>query len=194
MTLAILLLAAGQSSRMRGGDKLQQSVDGNPLLAVMANRALATGLPVLVTLPDLHHARARTLPQGVTPVPVPDAAQGMGASIRAGIAALPDNTHAAMILPADMPDLTADDLQHMVRAYTGGILRATSAGGTPGHPVIFPAGLFADLQELSGDEGARSVIFANRDMLHLLPLPDTHATTDLDTPEAWADWRARQTP
>ncbi|MFD1511237.1 nucleotidyltransferase family protein [Lacimonas salitolerans] len=192
MTLAILILAAGQSSRMRGGDKLRQTVDGKPLLTVLAGRALATGLPVWITLPGLDHPRAQTLPPGVTPVPVPDAAQGMGASIRAGISALPDSIDATMILPADMPELTAADLCHMADTYAGGILRATSAAGTPGHPVVFPASLFAELRGLTGDEGARHVISANRDALHLIPLPDAHATTDLDTPEAWAAWRARQ--
>ncbi|MCM2562382.1 nucleotidyltransferase family protein [Lutimaribacter sp. EGI FJ00015] len=192
MTLAILILAAGQSSRMRGADKLAEPVDGTALLSVVARRALDTGLPVWVTLPALFHPRGALLPRGAQPVPVPDADEGMAASIRAGVAALPATVSGVMILPADMPEITTDDMMQMAETHDGGILRATSADGTPGHPVIFPRYTFAQLQNISGDNGARSVIFANSDALRLCALPGTHATTDLDTPEAWADWRARQ--
>mgnify|MGYP006184317219 CR=1 FL=1 len=48
-------------------------------------------------------------------------------------------------------------------------------------------------QTLSGsDEGARSVLVRHRARLRLVPLPGHHATTDLDTPEDWAAWRAAQ--
>lgn len=189
MTLAIVILAAGQSSRMRGTDKLAGIVDGQPLLTRVAMRALATGCPVWATLPAPDHPRAALLPPGVSVVPVADAAQGMGRSIAGGIAALPAHVTAAMILPADMPDLTTDDLCAMIAAHDGGILRATTAEGRPGHPVIFPQTCFGQMRALSGDDGARAVISANSAALTTLALPHSHALTDLDTPEDWAAWR-----
>lgn len=190
VTLAIVILAAGQSSRMRGTDKLAGIVDGQPLLTRVAMRALATGCPVWATLPAPDHPRAALLPPGVSVVPVTDAANGMGRSIAGGIAALPAHVTAAMILPADMPDLTTDDLCAMIAAYAGGILRATASDGTAGHPVIFPRACFAQMQALSGDDGARTVISANSAALNWLALPERHALTDLDTPEDWADWHS----
>lgn len=190
MTVAILILAAGQSRRMRGADKLMQPVGPDPLLRVVCDRALATGCPVFAALPGPEHPRAGVLPDGVTPVWVADAAQGMGRSIAAGVAALPASVQAVMILPGDMPDLTADDLRTMLAGYQGGLLRAVTQDGRPGHPVIFPRDCFADLRTLMGDEGARHVIFANLAQLRTHPLPGQHALTDLDTPEDWAAWRA----
>lgn len=191
MTLTILLLAAGSSSRMRGGDKLMELVDGERLIATMARRALRVA-PTIITLPALDHPRARPIGyRGATLVPVPDAGDGMSASIRAGVAALPDAS-AVMILPADMPEITSDDLNTMAKAFTrtpDRIIRATAQDGTPGHPVIFPAPMIPDLMQLSGDEGARSLLSAAD--VNTVPLPANHATTDLDTPEAWAAWRAR---
>ncbi len=96
-----------------------------------------------------------------------------------------------MILPADMPELTADDLKTMWAAHQPhAIARGTSATGQPGHPVIFPKDLFRELETLRGDEGAKSVLVRHRQRLDLVPLPGEHALTDLDTPEAWAAWRA----
>ena len=100
-----------------------------------------------------------------------------------------------MILPADMPDLTTDDLRGMIRRQAetpDRILRATAADGRPGHPVIFPSDLFGDLARLAGDRGARDVIAAHRDRLQFLPLHGEAALCDLDTPEQWARWRERQ--
>ena len=52
MEVCILLLAAGASSRMRGGDKLLERVDGVPLVRRQVLAALATGCEVVVCLPD----------------------------------------------------------------------------------------------------------------------------------------------
>ena len=196
---AILILAAGASSRMRGGDKLMEKVAGAPLLTVVLRRALAVadlaGGPVLCALPGPDHPRAALL-EGleVIPVPVVEAAEGMAASIRAGVAALPAGVAAVMILPADLPDLEAEDLRRMLAARAdapeGAILRAVDAAGRPGHPVLFPADLFDELARCQGDSGARAVLQAHPGRLLTVPLPEAHATTDLDTPEDWAAWRA----
>ncbi len=194
-TIAIVILAAGQSRRMRGMDKLLEPVQGQPLLGLICQRAQATGLDVYVCLPDPGHARAAMI-NGATPVWVPDADQGMSASIRRAIGALPDRITDAMILPADMPEITTDDLNLVAKVAEqlppDTICRATSADGVPGHPVLFPRRYFAALHDLTGDKGARELLRRNRDQVHLTALPGTHATCDLDTPEAWKEWRLTQ--
>ncbi|MDE4131599.1 nucleotidyltransferase family protein [Phaeobacter sp. QD34_3] len=188
--IAILLLAAGASSRMGGRDKLTEEVDGQPLLSLMCRRGALTGLPVYVTVPSDAHPRTG-LTGTATTVPVPDADEGMAASIRRGIAALPAGTEGVMILPADMPEVETQDLMHVAAHFHGGdgpILRATSEDGQAGHPVLFPKRCFADLCEISGDQGARPLL--KRDKVQYVSLPARHAITDLDTPEAWAAWRA----
>jgi len=193
MSVTILLLAAGAASRMRGGDKLLEEVEGEPLLRVMARRALATGAEVVVTLPPDRPGRGAAvadLPLGR--VTVAEAAEGMAASLRAGLHAVPEGA-AVLLLLGDLPEVTTDDLSVMIATaaqHPDRILRATAEDGTPGHPVVFPPDLRADLSGLSGDMGARAVL--QRHAARVLPvaLPARHAVTDLDTPEAWAAWRA----
>lgn len=190
----ILLLAAGTSSRMRGGDKLLEPVAGEALLTRIARAALATGAPVTVTLPPDRPARtAAVAGLPVARVTVHDPQQGMSASLAAGLAAIPPAC-GIMLLLADLPEITAEDLSHLLNVWRDepeAILRATAADGTPGHPVCFPPDLRDDLLTLRGDEGARAVLIRHRARLRTAPLPGTHATTDLDTPEDWAAWRAR---
>lgn len=192
---AILLLAAGASSRMRGADKLLEPVDGAPLLARQAQAAAATGCPVVVTLPPGAAARRAALAGlPVRPVEVADAAEGLGASIRAGVAALPAGATGVLLLLADLPEITADDLARICaahRADAAAIWRATAEDGRAGHPVLVPADLFGALRGLAGDAGARAVLAAHAGRVRPVPLPGARAVTDLDTPEDWAAWRAR---
>ncbi len=193
--IAILLLAAGSSSRMRGADKMLEPVAGEPVLRRQARTALGAAGPVLVAVPPGRPPRMQAL-EGldVIRVEVADADAGMAASIRAGVAALPTHVSGVAILPADMPEITGDDLRLIGAAFCKAgmtqIVRATAQDGKPGHPVVFPMRLFPALLALRGDMGARPVL-DGEDIVNV-PLPAQHALTDLDTPEDWAAWRARQ--
>lgn len=187
----ILLLAAGASSRMRGADKLLEEVGGEPLLTVMARRAVKAG-PLSVTLPEGNAARAQaldgidcdivTLPAGCT----------QSDSLAAGVAGL---SGPVLVMLADMPEVTAHDL-HLLLALSqqapNAILRAADQDGTPGNPVLFPTSLLPELQTIKGDKGARGLLKQHAARVHLVPLQGQRALTDLDTPEDWAAWRAAQ--
>ncbi|HEY9039367.1 MAG TPA: nucleotidyltransferase family protein [Roseovarius sp.] len=194
MTLAILLPAAGASSRMAGRDKLLEQIDGVPLLARQAGRALATGAPVYITMRRDRPARAAALAElDVTQITIEDPEQGLSASIRAGVEALPPDVTALMVLLPDLPDIEASDLRAMIAAHTaqpGRILRAVAEDGTPGHPTVFPAKFFGALADLTGNAGAQPLL--RQEGFTPVALPGSRAITDLDTPEDWTRWRAQQ--
>ena len=185
----ILLLAAGRSTRMRGADKLLESVDLHPLIRLMAARCAKAGPTRVVLAPDQAARRAALEGLDVDIVEAPEG-EGLSASLKAGVAGV---TGPVMVVLADMPEITAYDL-HVLLALSEqapkAILRAASKDGTAGHPVLFPADLVADLGRLSGDEGAKPLLKREAARLHLVPLQGTRATTDLDTPEDWEEWRA----
>jgi len=192
MSIAILLPAAGASSRMRGRDKLLEPVGGTPCLRLMAERALAASDLVLVTLRDGDHDRAASLDGlALLPVPVPDAALGMAHSLRAGAAAVAEEAEGLMILPPDMPALEASDLAEMIAEFEAmkpDALRAVTEDGAPGHPVIFHRRLLPHFRDISGDGGAAGILELAEN-LRLHALPGDRARLDLDTPEDWAAWR-----
>jgi len=192
----VLICAAGRGTRMRGGDKLLEPVAERPLLRLLAERAVAAGAPVCVTLPDPPGARGAAAGgiEGVEPVPLPGAAEeGMAASLRLGAErAASAGACGLMVLPGDMPEIEPADISAMISAFLSDpacILRA-AASGRPGNPVILPADLFAEVAGLRGDTGARGILVARGDRVRLFDLPGDRALVDLDTPEAWAAWRA----
>jgi CTP:molybdopterin cytidylyltransferase MocA len=192
MSGLIILLAAGASTRMRGGDKLMEIVEDKPLLRLMAERCAKAGDTRVVLGPGQADRRAALEGLDVEIVEASDS-DGMAASIRAGVAGVKNRP--VMIALADMPEITAGDLHLLLGLHAQGvapILRAASADGTPGQPVVFAAKYLKMLGKLEGDEGARSILAAQARDVALIPLKDARATVDLDTPEAWVAWRAQR--
>ena len=191
MTVPVLLLAAGRSSRMRGRDKLLEILDGVPLLRRQAARAAAAA-PVLIVLPQGATGRANTLAGlDLRLVEVPAGVE-MSASLAAGAAALPDDASGAIVMLADMPEIDTPDLDALLARHAKrpeAIFRAATEDGAPGNPVLFPRSLFGALQGLTGDTGARDILGSPPVPLEFVPLPGRRAAIDLDTPEDWAAWR-----
>ncbi|MEX0281465.1 MAG: NTP transferase domain-containing protein [Arenibacterium sp.] len=195
--IPIIVLAAGQSSRMRGADKLLEKVDGEPLLRRQAKLARrVTSGEVLIALPPAPHPRHDAIRDlDVTIVEIQGAEEGMNASIRQSFAQVTEQAAAAMLLLCDLPDLQEDDLRSVIYAYDNQKEMLVWRGATKefrgGHPIIFSRDLFADIARLRGDDGARGVVAEAKGKIALVKLPGNRARADLDTPEDWAKWRAR---
>jgi len=194
----VVLLAAGAARRMGGADKLLQDVAGEPLLCRAARAALGASVRrVLVVLPPggAGAARADAL-EGldVTRVIADAAAEGMGASLAAGVAALPEDSAAVIVALADMPEVDAAAHDALVAAFDPAkareICRAVAPDGTPGHPVLFGRRFHESLADLGGDSGARTVVAGAQEYVHDVPMDSRAPLVDLDTPEDWAAWRA----
>ncbi|WP_170760188.1 nucleotidyltransferase family protein [Ruegeria lacuscaerulensis] len=194
--IPIILLAAGNSSRMGGKDKLLLPVDGQPLLRRSALIARIAA-PVIVALPPSPHPRHDAL-EGldVHKIEVPDASEGMNASLRGALMHVPPGSPAAMILLADLPEITTADLESVLESVQTNpdklIWRGATAAGKPGHPVVFDRSLFDRLSQLTGDAGAQAIVRAFSDKVHLQPLPEQNALMDIDTPADWAAWKANR--
>lgn len=193
--IPILILAAGASSRMRGVDKLMLDIDGVPLLRRQAIMALEVSSDVRIALPLRPHPRFDVVQDlAVRPIEVSDANTGISASLRALFATLEQGTPHAMLLLADLPDIQASDLRLLIQATQthpdAKIWRASTPMKKAGHPMIASCDFFQNFQNLAGDNGGQSILKAAGDAMHLVPLIDDRARQDLDTPEAWAAWRA----
>jgi CTP:molybdopterin cytidylyltransferase MocA len=181
---------------MLGRDKLVEQVDGVPLLRRVAMRALATGASVSVTVPDLTHPRCDALiGLNVTLIPVPDAATGISASLKRGCKQLPEAARAVMILLGDLPDLTSENLLAVCDGMTTHpdalAWRGATRSGRMGHPTILSTRLLAQIDRLTGDQGAGQLLRDLGEKTVAISLPDDAACTDLDTPAQWDAWRKK---
>lgn len=195
--ISILIPAAGASSRMRGHDKLLESVRGKSLLRHCAVTALeSVASEVIVTLREGQYQRyavISTLPIKVLVSEHPR--EGMAGSIRSGLQAVSRDSTGAVILLPDMPEIRPSDIDALIGASrNGSIVRATCEDGSEGHPVLLPRELFKEAMSTSGDAGPRRVIECNRQRLRLIRLQGNRARLDLDAPDDWKRWRNPSVP
>jgi len=185
-TTALILLAAGKSTRFGLSDKLTAPFLGQPL-----------GMHVVTALDAVPFARRIVVKDGVEldyaargyeVVTNSQPEDGLSSSVRLGVqAARGDGIEAVLIALADMPRITAAQIHRLFDAAHGPDTVATSSDGTrPRPPVLFGAGRFDALEELEGDVGARDMLLGGR---HVVTNPDE--LIDVDTEEELAALRAR---
>jgi molybdenum cofactor cytidylyltransferase len=185
--VAIAVLAAGQSTRMNGANKLLATFDNVPLLRRSALTAIeAGGNPVIAVLGYMAEQCSAAL-DGLNVVIAlnKDYASGLASSLQTAIRHVPSSADGVMMLLADMPALSAADLKCMISRFqtAGGqsVVRATYEGKR-GNPVLLPRLLFDEVFTLAGDVGARHLIERGD-----IPVIDVElgeaAAIDVDTPD-----------
>jgi molybdenum cofactor cytidylyltransferase len=183
-TLQALILAAGASTRF-GSPKQLVRLDGRPMLHAVLSRAVEVaghsvsvvlGANAAVLAPLLSHSPAAIVINR-------DWESGMASSIRAGLARIPGTVDGVMILLADQPAVTTEDLRRLAGSWRRqtDYIAVAQYSGTVGVPAIFPQWCLRELAELRGDRGAQSLLARHSDRLVRVPMPS--AATDIDTPE-----------
>jgi CTP:molybdopterin cytidylyltransferase MocA len=182
-----------------GRPKALVEVDGEPLVRrAVAVLAAGGAAPVVVVLGAQAHEVRAVLPPGVCAVEAPDWADGMGASLRAGLAALRGDTsldaaQGAVVHLVDLPGVPAEAVARLVAAADGpGALARASYGGRPGHPVLIGRWHWAGVSAAAvGDAGARGYL-AGRADVRLVECGDVADPDDVDTPEQLAAMQRRR--
>jgi CTP:molybdopterin cytidylyltransferase MocA len=171
-----LVLAAGEGRRF-GGPKQLARVGGRPLIehALRALDGLDRVVVVLGARVDEIRAGAELGDAEV--VVCAGWAEGMGASLRAGLAAL-DGADEVVIVLADQPFITAAVVAR-VRAAPGDAARAVY-GGAPGHPVVVRRPVLRRAGELHGDKGFRGVPMTEVECGDLADPRDIDTQADLE--------------
>jgi nicotine blue oxidoreductase len=190
-----LVLAAGGGRRLGGRPKALLPFRGRPLiehaLAVVREGGCSSVVAVLGAsaaevraTADLRHCRL---------VDNGDWATGMGSSLRAGLAALPEDAPAVLVMLVDTPGVTPTAVARLLAAHRDGAdLAAAGYGGRRGHPVLIGARYFAEAAEgATGDAGARALLAAHAADLRLVECGDIATPDDLDTPADLARWTGR---
>ena len=183
--VAGVVLAAGQSSRM-GANKVLLALDGEPLVRRMTRRALEAGLAPVITVVG-RDADAATLAIADLPcvVAVNAAyADGMTTSIRCGLGHLPAEAEAAVIILADQPLVTADQLRRVRSAYEAERppVIVSRYDGVLAPPTLYRRDLFAELAAAPDDGGRKRLVQARLEEAMVLPFPAAQLA-DVDSPE-----------
>ena len=183
--IAAIVLAAGRSSRMAPRNKLLQSIGGEPIIRRVAAIALASGArPVLVVIGHEAAAIAAALTGlDVTTIANPAYADGLSTSLRAGLRALPAGLDGALICLGDMPEVESPVLRAVMAAFTGGnAICVPVHDGRRGNPVLWGSSYFAEMMEMTGDVGAKSLMARHKERVIDVAVATDAIFQDIDAP------------
>jgi molybdenum cofactor cytidylyltransferase len=190
----VVVLAAGGSSRM-GEPKQLLDLAGRPLVRRAAETALAAGCgPVFVVIGP----HGEPIRQALARLPVemvlnPDWQEGIGTSIRSGVAAaLGRRVDSVMISLADQPLITPGALARLAEAHrtSGRPVVASRYAGTIGVPALFSREIVPQLLALAPGEGCKRILLEAGDDVLVLDCPE--AENDVDTPADYARLTRRE--
>ena len=209
MSVAGLLLAAGNSTRMGEANKLLQCVDAQPMLATVITELIKSSLDsvwvvtgfqadiITALIEQLVSNNDFSAAKNVHCIENLDYLQGLSTSLKCGIQALPSSVEAVMIVQADMPTLTVAHFEKLLSAYHLSVAEKNSTSakseqgegryiiapyyrGRRGNPVIFSRHFFVALQTISGDRGARQLLKQWADQIIAVEMDDDAVLIDID--------------
>ncbi len=188
-SVAAIVLAAGRSTRMGGPNKLLETISGKPLVRIAAEQALSSRASPVVVVSGHERARieAALASLDVRLVHNPDYAQGLSTSVKAGLAALPPESEAAIVCLGDMPQVTSALIDRLIAAFDperNALVVLPTFSGKRGNPVLWSRRFFPELIALEGDVGARHLIGAYPEVVTEVPVENAAAMVDIDTPDA----------
>ncbi len=199
--VAIVLLAAGRSTRMGGPNKMLAEANGAPLVVHAVKAALASqAVEIVVVLGHMADQVRSAIEKAVPPksrlrfVTNPDFAEGLSTSVRTGIGAVSSGVDAAIVQLGDMPGVSSSLLDRLMAAFSpveGRAICVPTVGGKRGNPVLWARRFFPEIAQVAGDTGAKHLIGEHADLVCEVEMSGEAAITDIDTPEALAAWRAK---
>ena len=184
--IAVIILAAGTSSRAGPVNKLLSSYRGKPMVAypVHAAQGLSNCPVIVVTGHQSELVKAVLSEFDVKFVNNPAYAEGMSTSLKAGIAALPESVSGAIVCLGDMPRITTGHLQKLIDDCEGDeTICVPMFNGKQGNPVLWGRQYFADILNLSGDVGAKSLLRKYATAIKRVEMSDDAVLFDIDQPQ-----------
>ena len=183
MKLSILILAAGNSSRL-GQPKQLIEFEGQTLIERVTETALMVSDNILIIFggnSELIIPKIERFSDTISTIFNPNWQQGMGTSIRIGVENLAEKSDAILILLSDQPFISSLLLKNMIQIFQKSLNPIVSClyNQQLGVPMLFDKSVFPELIKLSGDRGAKSFLHLYKDNISTIDFPE--GIIDIDT-------------
>lgn len=183
--VSAIILAAGQSKRMKGDDKLFLKINGKAMYEYALNLAKEIDVNNVIVVTNNDKIALRALECGFCSVKSQNAHNGMGNSVCEGAKALSDKTKYAIFLNADQPFLKPNIVNEIIKiCVQHDKIVVPMSNNMPTSPCIFTKKYFDDLKSLNGENGGR-VIWKRHLKDVIFYSVDSGQFLDIDTKEQY---------
>ena len=182
--ISAILLAAGQSKRMNGENKLTKEIQGTPLIKHSVKNILASSIDELIVV--LGHQK-ETIEKLINKnekikfVFNKDFESGMASSIKAGLNHLSKNTEAFFICLGDMPMVNSNIYNQLIKSRSQKDILVPTYKNQQGNPVLFNKLMKEKIMTITGDVGAKKILELNKDKILNLEVNDQSIIKNFNT-------------
>lgn len=197
---AAIVLAAGASTRMAPHHKLLvRDATGRTMIQRTVANVVASGARPIIVVTGARDAevRAALAAEPVTFVHAEGHAEGIAASLRRGIRAVPAGTRAALVVLGDMPLVPGRLLDRLMAAFSPGDGRSIVVPvfkGQAGNPILWDTAFFPEMLTLTGDQGARRLLSRHAEVVAKIDVAEDGILRDFDTVESLEALQAERWP
>ena len=186
--ISAILLAAGQSKRMEGENKLIKNIQGIPLIKHSVKNILASSIDELIVV--LGHQKETIKKiidenEKIKFVFNKDFESGMASSIKIGIKHLSKKTESFFICLADMPMINKNIYNILIKSKSDHKIIVPIYKEQRGHPVLFPISLKSEMMSIKGDIGAKEILKINNDKILNIQINNQSINKDFNTKESF---------
>jgi len=182
--ISAILLAAGQSKRMNGDNKLVKKIRDIPLIKHSVNNILASSIDELIIVLGYQKEIIEKLidkNEKIKFVFNKDFESGMASSIKTGLNNLSKKTEAFFICLGDMPMVSHDIYNQLIKSKNNKEIIVPTYKGQQGNPVLFNKSMKEKILDITGDAGAKKIFELNKDKILNLEINDQSITKGFDT-------------
>ena len=182
--ISAILLAAGQSKRMIGENKLTKEIKGIPLIKHSVKNILASSINELIIVLGYQKEIIEKLidkHEKIKFVFNKDFESGMASSIKTGINHLSKNTEAFFICLGDMPMVNSDIYNQLIQSRNNKEIIVPTYKEQQGNPILFSKSIIEQIMTIQGDVGAKKILELNKNKILNVEVGNLSIRKDFNT-------------
>ena len=186
--ISAILLAAGQSKRMSGENKLTKEIQGTPLIKHSVKNILDSSIDELIIVLGYQKEIIEKLidkNEKIKLVFNQDFEEGIASSIKKGLNNLSEETDFFFLCLGDMPMVNKNIYDHLIELKNNKEIIIPTYKNQQGNPILFDKKMKEKLMSIEGDVGAKKVLEPNKDKILNVPINDLGIVLDFDTQKSF---------
>ena len=186
--ISAIMLAAGQSKRMKGENKLSKKINGIPLINHSVKNILDSSVDELIIVLGYQKEIIEKIinkNEKIKLVFNKDFETGMASSIKIGLNNLSKNTEAFFICLGDMPYVNHNIYNELIKSKNNNDVVIPTYNGQQGNPILFSKTIKNILMNVSGDSGAKKIIDARKQKIFKFETNDLSVTQNFNTKDSF---------
>ena len=184
--ISAILLAAGQSKRMNGENKLAKEIQGIPLIKLSVKNILASSVDELIIVLGYQKEIIEKLIDKNEKIKIvfnKNFESGMSSSIKSGLNHLSKRTDFFFICLGDMPLINKNIYKKLLDSKKKNKIIIPTYMGKNGNPVLFSSSMIKEILSLEGDMGAKKIFHLHEEKILHVETHDQNVTKDFNTKE-----------